>query len=155
MTTKGPISRRRLLAGLALAAAAGAVTATAPGARASVDEVNRRIAEIAGDRPIQEGRVEIDAPEIAENGNIVPIAVSVDSPMTPEDHVKAIYVFADGNPRPDVCIFHFTPKNGECLAGTRIRLAKTQKLYALAEMSDGSLYLASREVKVTIGGCGG
>lgn len=152
---KRTITRRGLFGGVAAAAAVGTLAGAMPAARADVAAVNERIAQVAGGRPIQEGRVAIDAPEIAENGNTVPIAVSVDSPMTPEDHVKAIHVFADGNPRPDVCTFHFTPKDGECWASTRIRLAKTQKLYAIAEMSDGSLYMASREVKVTIGGCGG
>ncbi len=150
------IGRRRLLfgsggmvAGLGLAGLAGG------SARADVAAVEARIKEIVGDRSVQEGRITLDAPEIAENGNTVPISVSVDSPMTADDHVQRVHVFADGNPRPDVCTFHFTPKNGEAWASTRIRLAKTQKVYALAEMSDGSVYVASREVKVTIGGCGG
>lgn len=152
---KQTITRRGLFGGVAAAAAAGTLAGAMPSARADEAAVNEHIAQIAGGRPIQEGRVSLDAPEIAENGNTVPIAVSADSPMTAEDHVKAIHVFAAGNPRPEVCTFHFTPKNGECWASTRIRLAKTQKVYALAEMSDGSLYMTSREVKVTIGGCGG
>ena len=153
---QGKIERRRLLFGTGGVVAGLGLAGLASGsARADVAAVESRIKEIVGDRKIQEGRVTLDAPEIAENGNTVPISVSVDTPMTAEDHVQRVHVFADGNPRPDVATFHFTPKNGEAWASTRIRLAKTQKVYALAEMSDGSVYLASREVKVTIGGGGG
>jgi sulfur-oxidizing protein SoxY len=85
----------------------------------------------------------------------VPIEVSVASPMTEADHIKAIHVFADGNPQAEVVSFHFTPACGRAAASTRIRLAKTQNVTALAETSDGSLYRTSREVRVTIGGCTG
>jgi len=150
------IGRRRLLLGAGgMAAGLGLVALAGRPARADAAAVQAKIKEIVGDRELREGRVTLDAPEIAENGNTVPISVSVDSPMTPEDHVQRVHVFADGNPNPEVCTFHFTPKNGEAWASTRIRLAKTQKVYALAEMSDGSVYVTNREVKVTIGGCGG
>jgi len=85
----------------------------------------------------------------------VPLTVEVESPMTADDHVTAVHVFADGNPLPNVARMQFTPKSGEAVASTRIRLAQTQKIYALAEMSDGSVFSAVQEVKVTIGGCGG
>ena len=150
------LSRRRLfgLVGGALATAAFVGLRSEP-ARADLAAVQKLIAKIAGDRKIEEGRITLDAPEIAENGNTVPIAVEVDSPMTEDDYVKAVHLFAAGNPRPEVATFHFTPKNGIAAASTRIRLAKTQKIFAVAEMSDGSLFMTSREVKVTIGGCGG
>lgn len=147
--------RHALLAGMgAVIALAAAGSLTRP-ALADLAAVQKALAAVIGDRQMQEGRVKIDAPEIAENGNAVPITVEVESPMTEQDYVKAVYVFADGNPRPEVASFHFTPMNGEAMAATRIRLAQTQNVYAVAEMSDGSLYLAKKEVKVTIGGCGG
>jgi sulfur-oxidizing protein SoxY len=149
-------SRRQiLLAGLSAVAAAGAVGTLSRPAMADLAAVQKAMAALLGDRQPQEGRVKIDAPEIAENGNTVPVTVEVESPMTEQDHVKTVHIFADGNPRPEVASFHFTPASGEAVASTRIRLAKTQNLYAVAEMSDGSLYMVKREVKVTIGGCGG
>ena len=103
----------------------------------------------------QDGKVTLKAPEIAENGMAVPLTVSVDSPMTEKSWVKALYIAADGNPNPGVAIYEFTPMSGKAEVQMRVRLAQTQKLVAVAEMNDGTLYTASREVKVTIGGCGG
>ncbi len=101
------------------------------------------------------GRVTIAAPPIAENGNAVPLTVSVESPMTEADHVKAIHIVADGNPNPGVASFQFTPLAGKAEVQLRVRMAQTQNIVAVAEMRDGSLWSAAREVKVTIGGCGG
>ena len=95
------------------------------------------------------------APEIAENGNSVPVTVEVDSPMTDGDYVASVTILADGNPNPEVATFHFTPLSGTAAATTRIRLAKTQNVVAIAKMSDGSTFSDRKEVKVTIGGCGG
>ncbi len=108
-----------------------------------------------GDTVAQAGRISLELPQIAENGNTVPIAIEVDSPMTEQDYVKAVHVFAEQNPLPNVATFRFTPRSGRARAATRIRLRKTQNVVALAEMSNGSVYMASTEVKVTIGGCGG
>jgi sulfur-oxidizing protein SoxY len=94
-------------------------------------------------------------PAIAENGNAVPLNVMVESPMTTADHVRSIHVFATGNPTPEVAVFHLTPAMGRATVDTRIRLGQTQDVVAFAEMSDGSLFMARAEVKVTIGGCGG
>jgi sulfur-oxidizing protein SoxY len=113
------------------------------------------IDRIRGSRTLQEGRVTLRLPPIAENGNTVPLTVSVESPMTAADHVKAIHIFADKNPTPDVASFHLTPAMGRASADTRIRLGQTQDVVAIAEMSDGTLFMARAEVKVTIGGCGG
>jgi sulfur-oxidizing protein SoxY len=124
-------------------------------ARAALPEVEAAIAAILGDRTAEEGRISLDLPEIAENGNTVPLTVEVDSPMTEDDYVKTVHLFAEGNPLPEVAKIQFTPRSGEAVASTRIRLAKTQKIHAIAEMSDGSVFTATREVKVTIGGCGG
>ena len=99
--------------------------------------------------------ITLDMPEIAENGNTVPLSVSVKSPMSADDYVKRIVVLADGNPSPGVAIFNFSPASGVASAGTRMRMAKTQDIYAIAETSKGEMYMASVNVKVTIGGCGG
>ncbi|WP_188966687.1 thiosulfate oxidation carrier protein SoxY [Neoroseomonas lacus] len=110
---------------------------------------------IRGNRTLEEGRVTLRLPPIAENGNTVPLTVSVESPMTAADHVKTIHVFADKNPTPDIAVFHLTPALGRASADTRIRLGQTQDVVAIAEMSDGKLFMTRAEVKVTIGGCGG
>jgi len=110
---------------------------------------------VIGDAKPAEGKVSLGLPEIAENGNTVPFSVDVDSPMTSGDHVKAVHVFATGNPRPTVVTFRFSPASGKASARSRMRLGKTQDVIAVAEMSDGKFYMGRRSVKVTIGGCGG
>ena len=110
---------------------------------------------ILGERSAEQGRIVIDLPAIAENGNTVPLSVEVDSPMTEADHVKALHVMTERNPDPEVATFYFTPRSGRAIVATRIRLAESQTVHALAEMSDGSVYAAARAVEVTIGGCGG
>ena len=114
-----------------------------------------RIKEFTGGAEVAEGKLDLTTPEIAENGNTVPIAVEVDSPMTDEDHVNSVMILADGNPNPDVVTFNFSKGSGIAAAKTRIRLAKTQNIIAVAKMSDGSFQMAKAQVKVTIGGCGG
>lgn len=103
----------------------------------------------------KEGLVSIDMPEIAENGNTVPVGVNADSPMAKDNYVKSILIVADGNPTPEVATFHFSPMSGTAEASTRMRLAKTQNIIAVAAMSDGSFHSTQTAVKVTIGGCGG
>lgn len=124
-------------------------------AKAEVQAVEAELKKLFGDKAIAEGRVKLDVPQIAENGLVVPMNVDVESPMTEKDYVKSVHVFADGNPQPHVVSYHFSPKSGRASASNRIRLAKTQNIIAVAEMSDGSLHMAKAEVKVTIGGCGG
>lgn len=150
------VTRRRALivvGGCGLAVAGAALLPQA--ARADADDVAEAMKGLIGDRKPQEGRVTLGLPQIAENGNTVPLTIEVDSPMTDSDYCKAVHVFAEKNPRPDVATFKFTPACGKAVASTRMRLAKTQNIIAVAEMSDGSLYMAKSEVKVTIGGCGG
>ena len=106
-------------------------------------------------RTAKEGGVKLDVPAIAENGLVVPLNVEVESPMTADNYVKSVHLFADGNPNPLVATFHFTPLSGKAAASTRIRLAQTQDIIAIAELSNGELRTAKSEVKVTIGGCGG
>jgi sulfur-oxidizing protein SoxY len=148
------LDRRQFLAATGAAAVFGA--AFGPGAAfASADDVTGKIKELTGGAQLSEGKINIDLPQIAENGNTVPLTVSVDSPMTDQDHVQTVHVFADGNPAPEVVSFHFTPMSGKAECSARMRLAKTQNVVAVAQMSDGKVYRAQKKIKVTIGGCGG
>jgi sulfur-oxidizing protein SoxY len=149
------VSRRRFIAltgGAVLAGVAGL-----PAARADQKLVDEAVAKVSGGRTPGDGSsiIKLELPEIAENGNTVPLKIEVQSPMTADNYVKHVHVFADGNPRPDVASFHFTPASGRAAASTRMRLAKTQNIVAVAEMNDGKIVMAKKEVKVTIGGCGG
>ncbi|TNF20067.1 MAG: thiosulfate oxidation carrier protein SoxY [Rhodobacteraceae bacterium] len=130
---------------LALAAGAALLTVLPFRASASVDDL---INEFTGGADLGEGGLELTAPEIAENGNTVPIEVSAPGAV-------AIAVYAAGNPTPPVATFRFGPLAGAQMASTRIRLAGTQDVVAVAQMADGSFVRASKTVKVTIGGCGG
>jgi len=136
----------------ALMAIAGVVAARH--AWATPDATRDWLASLAKGTPTA-GKVTLKAPEIAENGNAVPVTVSVESEMSEKSYVKELYVAADGNPAPGVITWEFTPLSGKAEVSFRTRLAQTQKLVAVAEMNDGSLYMASHEIKVTIGGCGG
>jgi sulfur-oxidizing protein SoxY len=113
------------------------------------------IKKFTGGKTAAEGRVRLDLPEIAENGNTVPMTVAVESPMSEQSYVSDILIVADGNPRGGVATFHFSPASGVAEANTRIRLGETQNVIAVAKMNDGSFFKASKQVKVTIGGCGG
>ena len=117
--------------------------------------MQKRISAFSGGKKVGSGRVSLTTPEIAENGNTVPVTVDVKSPMTDSDYVESVLLLAAGNPRPDVATFHFTPLSGEATATTRIRLAKTQDVIAIAKMSNGDVFMDKKTVKVTIGGCGG
>ena len=127
--------------------------ATLP-AHAANDSADLIKAFTGGKQPT-EGKVKLDLPEIAENGNTVPMTVTVDSPMTEQSYVKEVLVVGDGNPRAGMATFHFSPLSGVAEANTRIRLAATQNITAIAKMSDGSFFVGAKQVKVTIGGCGG
>ena len=135
--------------------AAGAIVFAGVPAYADSAAVAAKIKGLTGGKSVGDGAIELDLPEIAENGNAVKAAFSIDSPMTAENYVKAVHVMADGNPTPEVASFNFSPTMGACSASTRMRLAKTQNIIVLAEMNDGSFKQAQATVKVTIGGCGG
>ena len=143
--------REALAAGAGLA---GAVLLGAPVACAKNDS-DEAIRKFTGGKTPAEGKVKLDMPEIAENGNTVPMTVTVESPMTEASHVTDVLVVANENPRSGVVTFHFSPASGVAEANTRIRLAATQDVIAVAKMNDGSFFMASKQVKVTIGGCGG
>ena len=121
----------------------------------AANNANELIEKFTGGKKPTEGKVKLDLPEIAENGNTVPMTVSVESPMTDASHVTDVLVVADGNPNAGVATFHFSPASGVAEANIRVRLATTQNIVAVAKMNDGSFVTASKQVKVTIGGCGG
>ena len=139
----------------------GAVSATTimVGARGSVQaapaDAAVEITKFTGGKIAETGRITIDLPEIAENGNSVPLSVVVDSPMTPDNYVTDILVVAEGNPWPGVAAFRLTPMSGRAEVATRIRLAGSQNVIVVAKTSNGGILTAQRQVKVTIGGCGG
>jgi sulfur-oxidizing protein SoxY len=146
----GP-TRRQVLAG-----SAGALAiATLGVAPAHANNAPDLIKAFTGGKQATEGKVKLDLPEIAENGNTVPMTVSVESPMTDASHVTDVLVVGDGNPNGGMVTFQFSPLSGVAEANTRIRLAATQNIIAVAKMNDGSFVMASKQVKVTIGGCGG
>jgi len=141
---------------LGLTASAAAFLAFAPKmAFAATEQTDAAIKAFTGGAEPAKGKISLDTPEIAENGNTVPVGVYVDSPMTADNYVESVVILADGNPNPAVATFHFTAMSGAAEAKTRIRLAKTQNVIAVAKMSDGSTFMDTKEVKVTIGGCGG
>lgn len=149
----GDKTRRNFLA--IIPGAVAAITLLPSTVSAADADVKAEIKKLYGDKALKEGKIKIDLPSIAENGLVVPLGFEVESPMTEADFVKSIHFFAEGNPNPLVASFHFTPLAPKAAAGIRIRLAQTQKVIAIAEMSSGEIYTAAREVKVTIGGCGG
>ena len=114
-----------------------------------------RINEITNGLGAIESDIWLDLPEIAENGNQVKVSFEMDSPMTENDHIKTVYILADGNPSPNVAKFSFTPEMGSCSATTRMRLSKTQNVYLLAANNNEQFFMTYAKVKVTIGGCGG
>jgi len=148
------MSRRAALA-LGAAGAALSLVGLSRTAQATPETAAADVAKFTGGKTPVAGKISIELPEIAENGNTVPLAISVDAPMTEDDYVTDVLVLADGNPNPGVATFHFTPLSGKADASTRIRLATTQNIVVTARTSKGAVYTASKLVKVTIGGCGG
>lgn len=148
------LSRR---AALALGAGSAAVTVLgwSGGAQATPKAAADDIAKFTGGKTAEQGKIAIELPEIAENGNTVPLSVAVDAPMTADNYVSEVLVVAEGNPNPGVARFHFTPMSGKATASVRIRLATTQNIVVVAKTSGGQFYTAQKLVKVTIGGCGG
>jgi sulfur-oxidizing protein SoxY len=147
-------TRRRFLALTGSAAALGALPAVAVRpAAATPAAMAAAMRDITGAAVVRTGRVKLDVPPLVENGNTVPLTVSVTSPMTAEDHVKSIHVFAEKNPQPNVGNFVLGARAGRAQVSTRIRLADSQKVVAIAKMSDGSFWSASADVVVTLAAC--
>ena len=152
------VSRRAALA-LGTAIGAGSAAFTLVGwstqAAAAAKEAAAEIAKFTGGKAAVSGKISIELPEIAENGNTVPLSVSVDAPMTADNYVSEMLVVAEGNPNPGVATFHFSAMSGKAEASTRIRLATTQNIVVVAKTSKGEFFTGQKLVKVTIGGCGG
>jgi sulfur-oxidizing protein SoxY len=161
------ITRRAMLRGLGLLGLAalpapllGRARAWAQGNLANLgpeESVDATMKRLFGGRPIKDGSsvIKLELPLIAENGAVVPVSVEVSGPMTPQGYVKSIYIISDKNRRPLNAKFNLSPAMGQAFVGTNLRLGETTDVRAVAEMSDGTLLMAKREVKVTVGGCGG
>jgi sulfur-oxidizing protein SoxY len=143
-------SRRAILRALA----AGACLLGVRPARAAPEELAAALRETFGDRTITPGKVVLDLPKLAENGAVVPVTVSVDSPMTEREHVKSIYLFAEKNPLPRILEVQLGPHSGRARVSSRIRIADSQQITAVAMLSDGTLWSTSVQVEVTVAGCG-
>jgi sulfur-oxidizing protein SoxY len=148
------LTRREALALGAGAAALAGGLATRSHAQ-TPEKALTEIAKFTGGAEAQRAGVTLDLPEIAENGNTVPIAIKVASAMTPDSYVERVIVVTTANPLPRALSVSFSPASGRAEVATRIRLASTQEVYAIAKMSDGSFFMDRKIVKVTIGGCGG
>jgi sulfur-oxidizing protein SoxY len=111
------------------------------------------IREVVGEAALHQGRVKLDIPPLVENGNTVSVTVSVDSPMSELDHVRSIHIFNEKNPQPNVTIFHLTPRAGRARVSTRVRLADSQKVVAIARLSDNSFWYDGADVMVTLAAC--
>ena len=134
-------------------ASAAIVTLLPFAAEATPDELAAAVKEVTGGAPLRSGGMTIDAPPLIENGNAVPVTIAVDSPMTVADYVKAIHLFNEKNPQPHVFNAWLSPGNGRATITTRIKLAATQKIVAIAETSKGEFLTANAEVIVTLAAC--
>ena len=148
-------STRRQFLGLAGGAVVlGAVPiVTLRPAEATPAELASAIRNVTGGATVKTGKVKLDVPPLVENGNTVPLMVSVAHPMAPEDHVRSIHIFNEKNPQPNIGNFYLGPHSGRAQVSTRIRLADSQKIVAIARLSDGSFWSASVEVIVTLAAC--
>jgi sulfur-oxidizing protein SoxY len=147
-------TRRRFLGLAGSAAVLGAVPMlTLRPAEATPATLAAAIRNVVGAAVVRTGKVRIDVPPLVENGNTVPMTVSVMSPMTPDDYVKSIHVFNEKNPQPNIGNFYLGPHAGRAQISTRIRLADSQKITAIAHLADGSFWSTSVDVVVTLAAC--
>jgi sulfur-oxidizing protein SoxY len=146
--------RRFLIEAATLAGAVGiALPLAVKPASATPESMRAAIRKVVGEAPLNKGRVKIDVPPLIENGNAVPLTISCESPMTAGDYVKAIHVFSEKNPQPNIVGVQLGPRSGRAAVSTRIRLADSQKVIAIAQMSDGSFWSNEAEVIVTLAAC--
>ena len=146
--------RRFLIETAALAGAAGiGLSLTVVPASATPASMRAAIRKVVGEAPLKKGKLKIDLPPLIENGNAVPLVLTCDSPMTADDHVKAMHVFTEKNPQPNVISIQLGPRAGRASVSTRIRLADSQKVVAIAQMSDWSFWSEEIEVVVTLAAC--
>jgi sulfur-oxidizing protein SoxY len=159
-----PVDRRAVLAGALVAAAMApiSVSAEATKSAAAADppplvptaQFGDAFSTVIGNGTPIEGRVTLELPEYAENGNIVPYKISIESPMSDEDYIRRVTLLSTQNPQATVAVFHFTPLSGKGTVSGRMRLAKTQEVVAVALTSTNSLLIGRQMVDVGIGGCG-
>jgi sulfur-oxidizing protein SoxY len=143
-------SRRRALGALL----AGASWLVVRPATATPDELLIALRETFGERPITRGKVKLTMPRLAENGSVVPVTVSVDSPMTPQDYVRSIHLFAEKNHVPRILEAQLGPYNGKAVVTSRVRVATSQQITAVAVMSDDALWSAAVDIEVVTSECG-
>jgi sulfur-oxidizing protein SoxY len=148
-------STRRQFLGLAGSAAVfgAAPLVTLRPAEATPATMTAAIRSIVGEAEVRTGKVKLEIPPLVENGNTVPMTVSVANPMTPEDHVKSIHVFTEKNPQPNIGNYYLGPSAGRAQVSARIRLADSQKIVAIARLSDDSFWSATVDVVVTLAAC--
>ena len=151
--TRTSLTRRGALAGAAATGASVLVLRSVEPASATPEAMRAVIRTIVGDAQLRKGRVQLDLPPLVENGNTVPMTVMVESPMTARDYVKAIHVLNEKNPQPYVLTVHMNQRAGKPNFWTRIKLGDTQRVVAIAQMSDGSFWSGEQEVIVTIAAC--
>ena len=151
--TEPRLTRRAALAGATATGASLLTLQSITPVSASPEAMRAVVRTIVGDAPLRKGRVQLDLPPLVENGNTVPMTVTVESPMTARDHVKAIHVLNEKNPQPYVLTVHLNHRAGKPHFATRIKLGDTQRVIAIAQMSDGSFWSGEQEVIVTIAAC--
>ena len=137
---------------LAAAGGVGLALAVRP-AEATPASMKQAIRQVVGEAHVKPGKIKLDLPPLVENGNSVAMSVTVDSPMTAKDHVKAIHVFTEKNPQPNIISVQLGPRAGKAEIQTRVRLADTQSVVAICEMSDGSFWSDTVDVIITLGAC--
>jgi sulfur-oxidizing protein SoxY len=142
----------RVAGGLAAGFGLGPVSAVEH-ARATPAAMQEAIGKVVGSAQVTTGKVKLELPPLIENGNAVPLTVTVESPMTEAEHVRAIHVFTEKNPQPNVASFHLGPRAGRARVATRVRLADSQTVVAICELSDGAFWSASADVVVTLAAC--
>ena len=148
-------SRREFLktaGGVAAGLGLGSVVAVTP-VRATPAEMQAAIRTVVGSARITPGKVKLDLPPLIENGNAVPLTVTVDSPMTEAQHVRAVHVFTEKNPQPNVASFRLGPRAGRAKVATRVRLADSQNVIAICELSDGTFWSDTASIVVTLAAC--
>ncbi len=148
-------TRRKFLAAVGgfIGSFAVSPTVTVRPAAATPASMAGAIRGVVGEAPVRQGKVKLDVPPLVENGNAVSLTVLVESPMTEVDHVKTIHIFNEKNPQPNVASFHLGPRAGRARVSTRIRLADSQRVIAIAQLSDSSFWSDSVSVMVTLAAC--
>jgi sulfur-oxidizing protein SoxY len=146
--------RRAFVVGVAAVAVSAAYPCLAV-AQTGPSDIRAMLKTLIGEATPIEGKIALDLPEIAENGNTIPYTITVDSPMSDSQYVKVVHLLAPANPLPQIASFHFTPASGKASVTSRMRLAQTQEVMAIAQISDGTAFMVKRPVRVTVGGCGG